>query len=610
MPSMQSSSPHLICRSRNPFSPAAALWQHFVVPNRPFLNHLRQSSSVAEASEPDEIGLEAFDSESPQIKRDVTKLAHKVLLNGNNNLAAAVPPATMAMVKMRKILKDKGNYDGIVVHLPAPPKSSRVQASDLPWSFQRIRHKYKLRGRGLGKVGDSTGLQQLKHEIYEFHAYMQPTALEALARQSVIESVGKLIHPVARNLTVELFGSERTGLAFATSDLDLRLFNPRDNAIVPQILPPTLNRRRQLMGKLYKLQYHLKRQQAKFHRIEMRHARYPLLSMQDSGTGLDIQVVLSNDTRLSRELMAKYMEEYPYLSELYTIVKTFFDVRGLSDVYRGGFGSYNIFMMIVASLKHSPPEESDSAYALINFLRFWATFDTKARGISIDPVELYDKSETQVASDSTMKKLEESKTRLPDFMLSLRDPADATNDLGRKGICIKHVQATCKHNYHQLVHDVDVNNVTLIKSLVGHIFAINKEARAKLEARGKEIAESKKRLTPYDETRLMLLARSILAGSAGKEEGIATTETRNATEKGQSAVDPSDAIYDHGEVMVSSFGMPTVEELAQDEARELAERQATLVDGQNEAREQGQDIDSSEHTNVEAPREAQNQSLL
>jgi non-canonical poly(A) RNA polymerase PAPD5/7 len=75
-------------------------------------------------------------------------------------------------------------------------------------------------------------------------------------------------------------------------------------------------------------------------------------------------------------------------------------------------------------------------------------------------------------------------------MLCLRDPADNTNDLGRKAIAIKHVQTTFK----KLCHDLDRNHVlntraSLLGPLVGTSYMLNKERRFKLQNYGQRLSE-------------------------------------------------------------------------------------------------------------------------
>jgi len=104
--------------------------------------------------------------------------------------------------------------------------------------------------------------------------------------------------------------------------------------------------------------------------------------------------------------MQEYMEKIPYLRELYWVVKTMFDTRGLSDVFRGGFGSYSLFMMVVASIKHAPKPPRDSARALLHFLDFWGNFDTTKHGVSIEPAHLFDKAKHPVLTDTQRARLQ------------------------------------------------------------------------------------------------------------------------------------------------------------------------------------------------------------
>lgn len=209
---------------------------------------------------------------------------------------------------------------------------------------------------------------------------------------------------------IEVFGSERTGIAMPLSDIDFRLVlksQPSEPAQVPKFPPDTKERKKgtRLLSKLY---WRVFNKNGAYLLAAIRHARYPLVAAQDRKSGLDVQVVLSNDTSISRVTMQEYMEKIPYLRELYWVVKTMFDTRGLSDVFRGGFGSYSLFMMVVASIKHSPHPRNDAAGALINFLEFWAKLDTITRGVSVEPVEFFYKKEHPVITDTARSKIKAS----------------------------------------------------------------------------------------------------------------------------------------------------------------------------------------------------------
>ena len=74
-------------------------------------------------------------------------------------------------------------------------------------------------------------------------------------------------------------------------------------------------------------------------------------------------------------------------------------------------------------------------------------------------------------------------------MLSLRDPADETNDLGRKGIAIKHVQATIADICGKLSGALRHNTLhTTLTPLVDPVFMLNKQSRYQLHKYGKSLS--------------------------------------------------------------------------------------------------------------------------
>jgi non-canonical poly(A) RNA polymerase PAPD5/7 len=238
---------------------------------------------------------------------------------------------------------------------------------------------------------------------------MRPDHFETLARKHLIEQVRNHVRETHPSYALEVFGSERTGVAFATSDIDLRLVHQLDllNSspdIAAAQKPPGEDKRAALTTELHKIHRNLQSAHPEYADPTFRWARYPLIVLRDRDSGLEVQIVAANDSSVSRGCMAKYMAEYPYLGSVYSVVKAMFDIRGLSNVFMGGFGSYSLFMMLVASIKHAPSDRNDAAGALVNFLHFWRQFDTTAHGISIEPVEFYSKKEAEAVMNARARK--------------------------------------------------------------------------------------------------------------------------------------------------------------------------------------------------------------
>jgi non-canonical poly(A) RNA polymerase PAPD5/7 len=254
---------------------------------------------------------------------------------------------------------------------------------------------------------------RLSMEIARFYEFAKPTELEALAREKIISQVRQDVQKTLPMHDVEVFGSERTGLAMATSDIDFRLLKKGqidDDA--HSGLPPEPKERIKGLRALQNLR-NKGFVSHKLYPISMlRYARYPLISLQDRHSGLDLQIVLSNDTSLSRKFIQDYTEQYPYLRAVYFVVKTTFDIRGLSDVFRGGFGSYTLFMMIVASIQQKPHSRNDAAGCLLNFLEFYRDFDTTRHGLAVNPPTVFDKADVTIMPGKVASRLKVSARRI------------------------------------------------------------------------------------------------------------------------------------------------------------------------------------------------------
>lgn len=76
-------------------------------------------------------------------------------------------------------------------------------------------------------------------------------------------------------------------------------------------------------------------------------------------------------------------------------------------------------------------------------------------------------------------------------MLTLRDPADETNDLGRKTVAWKHVRATWKLLLDQLRVDTQANTrASLLARLVGPAYTLQRTQRKRLAEYGQSLAEA------------------------------------------------------------------------------------------------------------------------
>lgn len=195
---------------------------------------------------------------------------------------------------------------------------------------------------------------RLGSEVQAFARWVRPTEAEIAAREAVIEQTMKIIRGSTSDFEVEPFGSSRNGLGLSNSDIDLRLYQDEGAKDVPtwspKPAPPRWKVRKSNIKALFKLQ-RVFQNHRDYILGNIRHARYPLLHMQHKLSGIDIQVVLANDTSEQRAWVRSVILRHPGIADIFAVYKTLLDLRGLTDVFRGGIGTYGIFVLILAGLR-------------------------------------------------------------------------------------------------------------------------------------------------------------------------------------------------------------------------------------------------------------------
>lgn len=354
--------------------------------------------------------------------------------------------------------------------------------------------------------------RRLGQEIDSFVDWIRPTEAETTARETVIEKTMNLVNRNVKGFSIELFGSSRSGLALANSDIDLRIFKNVDateassswlpTGTIP--LPPKNIVRRANLRILSHLQ-NVFGAHPDYVLCTIRHARYPLLHMQHKPSGIDVQIVCANDTSEQRDYIKGLLLERPEIHKLYAIFKTALDTRGLTDVYRGGLGSYAILIMIVAALNKQHYDdifgarrtaqrviigdsqaEEKLAQQLLQVMEFWAYFNSYDLAVVADPVDILRKLDPDTGmeinpvadgrppSDKYAKRATSyNQLRILDqaqpYLLCLIDPRDSTNDLGRQGYGWKHIQATMLHCFISLKSKTYANYRHQISSFLGPV---------------------------------------------------------------------------------------------------------------------------------------------
>ena len=381
--------------------------------------------------------------------------------------------------------RTKLNYSALYIDAP---KSSMESHLPLPWA---------VRASDVSKL---QSIELLDQEIDKFAKFVDCSPAEKAAREAVISEARSMIATTLPGVESEVFGSQATGLATATSDIDIRV--SVEGVTSPRHLIETMKR---LLNALV--------ESKEFMCTVIRYAKYPVISTQHTRTGIDIQIVSAPDTKEQREITAHYLEKLPHLRSIYMVLKTTFGIRGLIDVFSGGTGSYGLLMMLVASLeRQSSKPPTTAGEQLLRFLDFYSDLNITRFGVSISPPKLFKKHD---AWELPIKEQIDAARRRGDttraaqwaigqkrlyqpYLFCLQDPANTLNDLGRKTNAIKHIQRTIFILRNHLKKDLagpssDITararwtDDSILLPFVGRCHEIYHERRKKTEEYGVEL---------------------------------------------------------------------------------------------------------------------------
>lgn len=380
-----------------------------------------------------------------------------------------------------------------------------------------------------------TMTEWLDTEILQFAQWLEMTPAENAARAKLSNTLIDLIQQANPGLQVETFGSQATGLSMPNSDIDLRIADPtvynrpyqgdfEDKEAKRVWAAETAQLRKTTMISHLRAIQSLIAKHEDFDKVEINDTAFvPLVKAVHKHTGLKIQIVASKDTSASRAAIKKYLAEYPTLKPLFMVLKTVLHLRNLSDPWYGGVGSYTLFMMCVAALKHSDAQQQEKQEAqqnsnnalyhslkqrslshdFLHTLNFWANIDTTKVAVSVDPFAVFAKKVRQDWRDILARKTDQSlfarhHLAIPHpkkpYILHLQDPAEPYNNLGRSALAIKDIQATFTKLYDDLTWEMQdpdrrKDATTLLKSFVGQCERHFDEMRIPVDLWGGQFVE-------------------------------------------------------------------------------------------------------------------------
>lgn len=396
-------------------------------------------------------------------------------------------------------IRTKLEYRGAYIPYPDSPLS---HPTPLPWVLSPT------------DSSSMTAREALETEIHRFVEYAQCSDVERVARNAVVQEVQATIAKYTSHdgCGSEVFGSEVTGLAQAASDIDMRFTSLDDPSAPPARLGPPL-----------KHLYNVMKDHPSYMCVTFRYAAFPIINAQHRASALDLQIVSAPPTTPQQQITQQYLRDLPHLRTLYTLLRAALGTRGLHDVFNGGTGAYGLFIMLAAALQrrlHAAPSSLPTLTdQLQHVLSFYKTLDTEKHGLTLTPhPKLFAKHDalTQVDTKTTKQLVSAAFARkdavragqwaigqrraFQPYLLCLQDPANPTNDLGKRGNAIKHVIETLEVLGRELARGIekwdagDRSAESLLLPLVVRCHEVDLERRRKLEEFGlRVLAEGKKR---------------------------------------------------------------------------------------------------------------------
>jgi len=361
-----------------------------------------------------------------------------------------------------------------------PDYQGEVRGLSLDWdiigSIARSLSQPWMRSLDEQGISRESALERLSKEIRYADAFFTPTAKEvAAAKRAVIDIESFVTAGYSAIAKLDLIGSRASGLAMPLSDLDLNLllYDTRadENASL-EALNELAKRMR--FGK----------QKNNYPSIQTLYfaakARVPIIVGLHAPTGLEFQIQSASTGYGSLETVRCMAAEYPTLTALFKVIKQMLKMRSLADGSRGGLTSYPLLIMIAVSIKlnaaHTDPYDFGSQ--LLHFLELYSKLDFYSTGITHAPsrhlsasppdgtaASLFADDQTALHSINLVtqdpvgavpvmfdprQKLRLIHGRQDNFMMTLHDPANPYNDLGRSAYLIKHIQATFMSVYSEL----------------------------------------------------------------------------------------------------------------------------------------------------------------
>ena len=278
-------------------------------------------------------------------------------------------------------------------------------------------------------------LEMLHQEIEDYTRYISPSKSEHDMRRLAVERIKRCVNHLWPEAKVEIFGSFETKLYLPSSDIDICIFDS-------DLFPPRC---------LYDLAKILKESGVAQDLEVIDKAKVPIIKFKDALTQLPIDVSFNIEGGVIAADMVKKFLCDPVcggaIKPLMLILKQYLQQRYLNEVYLGGLGSYGLLIMIASFLKLHPLVQAKKIKAkdnlgvlLIEFFELYGRFMNYPNvGIGVD-----------LKGSFYYSRESERDGKFKPQIISLKDPQDESNDVGRGSYNFHLIKSEFFKSYHLL----------------------------------------------------------------------------------------------------------------------------------------------------------------
>lgn len=273
---------------------------------------------------------------------------------------------------------------------PSPPGEGRASANTLQRDSERLADLRPWLKHVVWPAITGDGVAYLDAEIRALDCHLTPSSLQSNQVAQIGEEVASLLEEQGSHAP-QLFGSRRTGLAVAHSNVDFILpFRDPERSLqrarMPSATRPQIRgAHREFLSGVHAL---LRRSQAFGGHAELCNKR-DVLETRHEPTGLVLRLSCAESIPTLTEYLQDCLVEYPTLRPLYVAMRTLLEARGLYGSAPGRVRSEALAMLVVAFLRMNhgrfpgPNRLGDQFLAL---LRLYGTeIDIQSVGVAVDP---------------------------------------------------------------------------------------------------------------------------------------------------------------------------------------------------------------------------------